>query len=76
MEVQKMNYKSHIDLDKLNKIPKGRSFEYKDVVRNDFPYEDHVEDGKIFKTEIENNVFNNVIVQNDKAHTTVKYKKL
>ena len=47
-----MNYKSHIDLDKLNKIPKGRSFEYKDVVRNDFPDEDHVEDGKILKLKL------------------------
>ncbi|NLZ47795.1 MAG: hypothetical protein GX895_03235 [Clostridiales bacterium] len=71
-----MNHKSHVDIDKLNKIPKGRSFEYKDVVCNDFPDEEHAEDGKIFKTEVENNVFSNVIVQNDNANTTVKYKKV
>jgi hypothetical protein len=71
-----MNHKSHVDIDKINKIPKGRSFEYKDVVCNDFPDKEHVEDGKIFKTEVENKVFNNVIVQNDRAHTTVKYKKI
>jgi hypothetical protein len=71
-----MVQKSHVDVDKINKLPKGRAFEYKDVVKNDFPDSDHAEDGKVFNTEVENGVFSNVIVSNEEAHTTVKYKKL
>jgi hypothetical protein len=71
-----MIHRSHVDIDKINELPKGRSFEYKDVARNDFPDSDHVEDGKIFKTEVENGIFSNVTVANDSANTTVKYKKV
>lgn len=71
-----MNKKSHVDINKINELPKGRAFEYKDVVSSNLPDNEHVEDGKVFKTEVENGLFSGVIVENDKAHTTVKYKKI
>jgi hypothetical protein len=71
-----MIQKSHVDIDKINKLPIGRAFEYKDVVRNDFPDNQHAEDGKIFNAEVENGIFSNVIISNEKANTTVKYKKI
>lgn len=71
-----MIQRSHVDIDKINKLPKGRSFEYKDVVSNDFPDTEHGEDGKIFNTEVEKGVFNDVIIANEEANTTVKYKKV
>lgn len=71
-----MDHRSHVDIEKINKLPKGRAFEYKDVVQDDFPIDEHAEDGKIFNSEVENGVFDNVIVSNERAHTTVKYKKI
>jgi hypothetical protein len=76
MEDEFMVHKSHVDINKINKLPSGRAFEYKDVVSNDFPDSEHAEDGKIFNSEVENGVFNNVVVSNERAHTTVKYKKI
>jgi hypothetical protein len=76
LEAEDMNHKSHVDLDKINKLPVGRSFEYKDVAENDFPQSGHVEDGKLFNSEVENGVFSNVQVANETARTTVKYKKI
>lgn len=71
-----MDHRSLVDIEKINKLPKGRAFEYKDVVQDDFPIDEHAEDGKIFNSEVENGVFDNVIVSNERAHTTVKYKKI
>ncbi|WP_139904721.1 hypothetical protein [Clostridium thermarum] len=71
-----MVHRSHVDIEKINKLPKGRAFEYKDVVQDDFPIDERAEDGKIFNSEVENGVFSNVIVSNERAHTTVKYKKI
>lgn len=71
-----MTKRSNACIDKINKLPSGRTFEYKDIVEEDFPMYEHDEGGKIFKSEVENGVYSNVIVANDTAHTTVKYKKL
>jgi hypothetical protein len=76
LEGEAMSQKSHVDMDKINKLPIGRAFEYKDVVENDFPVSQHTEDGKLFNSEVENGVFGNIKVSNEEAHTTVKYKKV
>jgi len=70
-----MDYKSHIDEDKLNKVPSGHPFEYKDVVSDDFPMEDHSEDGRIFKFEVEKGLYNNVTIKKDTG-SHILYKKL
>jgi len=67
--------KSHIDLDKLNKVPSNHPFEYKDVVSDDFPTEDHGIDGRRFKSEVENGKYENISV-NKETDNRVQYKKL
>lgn len=69
-----MPHKSHIDMEKLNRIPCGHPFEYKDVVMEDFPAEMRTEDGKKFKAEVENGEYNAVIVDDDTDR--VQYRKL
>jgi hypothetical protein len=66
--------KSHIDINKLNAIPSGRPFEYKDVVMEEFPVEKRTEDGKKFKAEVENGEFDAVIIEDDTDR--VQYRKL
>lgn len=70
-----MSQKSHVDIDKLNKVPTGHPFEYKDVVKDDFPVEEHTEDGKKFKAEVENGKFQAVVTEDD-PENRVQYKKL
>ena len=48
-----MSDKSHICLNKLDKVPAGSPFEYKDIVQEDFALENHTEDGKVFKSEVQ-----------------------
>jgi hypothetical protein len=59
-EVTKMSKRSHVDLSKLDKVPVGKPFSYKDVVEDDFPDEEHTEDGKVFKSEVENGLYGSV----------------
>ena len=40
-----MSKRSHVDLSKLDKVPVGKPFSYSDVVEDDFPDEEHTEDG-------------------------------
>jgi len=70
-----MDYRSHIDESKLNKVPSGHPFEYKDVVIDNFPMEDHSEDGRIFKSEVEKGLYNNVTIKKDTG-SHILYKKL
>lgn len=70
-----MSIKSHVDLDKINKIPSGKPFEYKDVVREDFPKEEHTEDGKRFKDEVETGVYDNIKLEKDTG-SHLLYRKL
>jgi len=67
--------KSHIDENKLEKVPTGHPFEYKDVVCDEFPIEAHSEDGVRFKAEVENGDYKNVIID---KHTGshILYRKL
>lgn len=69
-----MSKKSHIDMDKLNDVPSGHPFEYRDVVMDDFPLEEHTEDGKKFKSEVENEFYGMVIREDDLDR--IQYRKL
>jgi hypothetical protein len=70
-----MSEKSHICPDKLNKVPSGHPFEYKDVVMDNFPVEGHTEDGKRFKQEVEQGVYEDVKLEKDTG-SHLLYKKL
>lgn len=69
-----MSEKSHIDMDKLNRVPQGHPFEYKDVVMENFPVEKRTVDGKKFKEEVEKGEFQAVITEDDTDR--VQYRKL
>lgn len=66
--------KSHVDVNKLNKIPSGKPFDYKDVVEDTFENEDHTEDGKRFKSEVESGMYDNVAIRNDNGSHLVYVK--
>lgn len=70
-----MQEKSHVDINKLNKVPSGHPFEYRDVVEDDFPMEEHTVDGKRFKAEVESGLFENVKFDKD-LDTRLLYRKL
>lgn len=70
-----MEGKSHVDVQKINRMPQGQSFEYKDVVREDLPISQHSADGALFNREVENKVYDKVIVSDPDA-THVVYKKI
>jgi hypothetical protein len=70
-----MSEKSHICLNKLGKVPAGKPFEYKDVVQDDFELENHTEDGKRFKSEVEQGVFDNVKIDKDTG-SHILYRKV
>lgn len=73
--MMKMKNESHIDMEKLNKVPPEHPFEYKDVVDESFPTEFHTEDGKTFKAEVENGIYKNVKVDKDTG-SHILYRKL
>lgn len=70
-----MQKRSHIDLEKLERVPSGKPFEYKDVVEDSFREEDHTVDGKRFKSEVLNGVYSDVKIEKDNDSRLV-YKKL
>lgn len=70
-----MPEKSHIALNKLDKVPKGKPFEYKDVVQDDFEFENHTEDGKAFKSEVKQGAFDDVKIEKDTG-SHLLYRKL
>lgn len=67
--------KSHIDINKLEKVPTGQSFEYKDIVKEDLPIDEHTLDGKRFKDEVENGVYDKVKISKQTG-SHLLYKKL
>ncbi len=70
-----MEGRSHIDKEKLHRIAKEQPFEYRDIVKDDFPTSSHAEDGALFKSEVESGVYDNIKVDNpDDTH--IKYKKI
>lgn len=71
----KVNHRSHIDKEKLSKVPSGCPFEYKDVVKENFPVDGHTEDGKVFKAEVEQGIYDNVEIRKDTG-SHILYKKL
>lgn len=70
-----MPIRSQIDEEKLNRVPSGHPFEYKDVVRDDLPEEEHTEDGKRFKNEVEHGAYNNVKIEKNNGSHMI-YRKL
>lgn len=67
--------KSHVCMDKLNKVPYGSPFEYKDVVMDSFPHGERTEDGKIFKEEVEEGKFKDVVIEKDTG-SHLLYRKI
>lgn len=66
---------SHIDTSKLERVPSGKRFEYRDIVSDEFPIEQHTVDGTLFKDEVENGVYDNVtVLRSTESH--MLYKKL
>lgn len=70
-----MKQRSHVDPEKLEKVPSGKPFEYKDVVEDRFRDEDHTEDGKCFKAEVLKGEFSDVKLEKDNGSRLV-YRKL
>lgn len=70
-----MQSRSHIDMEKLNKVPVGNPFEYKDIVNEELPIEAHTEDGKRFKDEVKSGVYQNIVIEKDTG-SHLLYKKL
>lgn len=70
-----MQHSSHIDINKLEKVPEGCPFEYKDIASESFPKEEHTEDGKRFKDEVENGVYENIKIEKDTG-SHLLYKKI
>jgi hypothetical protein len=74
-KVNIMTDKSHICLNKLGKVPAGKPFEYKDVVQDDFELENHTEDGKLFKSEVQQGIYDNIKIEKDTG-SHLLYRKL
>lgn len=70
-----MQEKSHIDLEKLDKVPLGKPFEYKDIVGENLSIDQHTEDGKRFKVEVLDGVYDNIKIEKDSGSHLV-YKKI
>ncbi|GAA0177826.1 hypothetical protein SH2C18_09810 [Clostridium sediminicola] len=70
-----MQKKSHIDIDKLNRVPKGHPFEYKDVVDDDFPVDDRPRDGLFFKTEVDRGMYDSIVMKKDTGNRVLYEKK-
>lgn len=70
-----MPSRSHIDTEKLNKVPVGHPFEYKDIVDEQFPMDAHTEDGKRFKDEVESGLYKDIVIEKDTG-SHLLYKKL
>lgn len=70
-----MSKRSHIDVNKLDKVPQGHPFEYNDIVREDFPMQARTEDGKKFKAEVENGLYYAIEVKKDTGGNCVVYQK-
>ncbi|HCW05645.1 MAG TPA: hypothetical protein DGK91_14685 [Clostridium sp.] len=69
-----MEKRSHVDPEKLERVPSGKPFEYKDVVEDGFKDENHTEDGKRFKAEVLNGLYSDVKIEKDNGSRLV-YKK-
>jgi hypothetical protein len=67
--------KSHVDKSKLNSVPLGHPFEYKDVVSENYPIEAHTEDGKRFKAEVERGDYDGIIIDKDTG-SHLLYRKI
>lgn len=67
--------KSYVDTDKIKKIPSGTLFGYRDVVSDTLEDSEHTKYGEIFKSEVEDGVYNNVVIEKE-TDARMLYKKL
>lgn len=67
--------RSHIDESKLDRVPAGQVFEYKDVVSDEFPDEERTMDGKRFKEEVERGIHESISIEKQTG-SHLLYKKL
>lgn len=67
--------KSHVDINKLNKVPSGNPFEYKAVVSDELPISEHSTCGRVFKEEVDSGKYENIVVYKD-TESHIVYKKL
>jgi hypothetical protein len=72
---EKMKGKSHIDEDKLARVPEGHPFEYRDIVDDSLPVDEHTADGRRFKEEVVSGVYDNVKIEKD-TDNRILYRKL
>ena len=71
-----MNSKSHIDKNKLEKVPVGHPFEYRDIVSESLPMSEHTIDGRRFKSEVESGEYENVGIIDENPGNRILYRKL
>lgn len=67
--------KSYVDLNKINKIPKGTVFGYRDVVDDDLDDSDHIKYGNVFKAQVEEGIFDSVTIERE-SDARMLYRKL
>lgn len=70
-----MEIRSHVCKQKLSNIGIDQTFEYSAVAKDDFPVSKHSEDSRLFKSEVESGLFDNIVVS-DSSAPHVKYKKV
>lgn len=70
-----MSKRSHVDLSKLDKVPVGKPFSYSDVVEDDYPDENHTEDGKVFKSEVESGLYGSIVAIKESGSHLLYEKK-
>ncbi|MBC2581653.1 hypothetical protein [Clostridium sp. DJ247] len=70
-----MSNKSHVDLQKLDQVPLGQPFVYKDVVQDNFDDDKHTIDGRIFKEEVESGLYDSVEIDKNTGNRML-YRKL
>ncbi|PKM51618.1 MAG: hypothetical protein CVV02_04930 [Firmicutes bacterium HGW-Firmicutes-7] len=67
--------KNYVDLDKLEKVPKGILFGYRDVVDDTLDNSEHSKYGEVFKSQVEEGLINNVTIEKE-TDARMLYKKL
>lgn len=64
-----------VDKNKLEKVPKGTVFGYRDVVKDTLDTEDHIKYGSIFKNQVDEGLIDDVTLEKE-TDNRVLYRKL
>lgn len=67
--------KSYVDVNKIEKIPKGTIFGYRDVVDDSLDDSEHSKYGEVFKSQVEDGVYDHVVIERE-SDARMLYKKL